>query len=106
MAGNLVQQGATVMCTHGGQAQMSVPNSRVTINGSATATVSNPWTISGCPGVTSASIPPCTTAQWSTGTTRVTSGGQPLVLSTGMATCLPNGVPAQVTVTQQKVTAT
>ena len=33
MPGFLVQQGATVLCLHGGQATPAVPNPRVTSNG-------------------------------------------------------------------------
>jgi hypothetical protein len=104
MPGNLVQQGATVLCAHGGQAQPTVPNPRVTTGGQATVALSAPWTVAGC------SLPPnaggpCATAQWTAGTVRVTSMGQPLVIQSGSATCVPTGVPLSVTVAQVRVTA-
>jgi hypothetical protein len=43
---------------------------------------------------------------WSVGTTRVTSSGQPLVISSGVAACAPTGVPLNVVVVQPRVSAT
>ncbi len=79
MPGFLIQQGATVICVHGGQAMATVPNPAVTLDGMPTAAITDPWTVAGCPGVPPA-VPPCVTAQWVVGTTRVTSNGQPLVI--------------------------
>ncbi len=90
MAGFLLQQGAVVMCAHGGQATPSVPNPRVTVMGMPTATTTAPWVVAGCPGVPSA-VPPCVTAQWLLGTVRVTSMGQPLVVQSGTAITAPGG---------------
>ena len=82
MPGFLIQQGATVMCAHGGQAMPTVPNPRVTLDGMPATTTTDPWTVAGCPGVPPP-VPPCVTAQWILGTTRVTSMGQPLVVQSG-----------------------
>ena len=90
MAGFLLQQGAMVMCAHGGQATPSVPNPRVAVMGMPTATTTAPWVVAGCPGVPSA-VPPCVTAQWLLGTVRVTSMGQPLVVQSGTAITAPGG---------------
>ena len=105
MPGLLIQQGATVMCAHGGQAMATVPNPRVTVNGAATALLPDPWTVAGCPGVPPA-VPPCVTAQWVTGTVRVTSNGQPLLIDAGQALCAPPATPLLPVVTQVAVTAT
>ncbi len=56
------------------------------------AAIADPWTVAGCPGVPP-SVPPCVTAQWTVGTTRVTSDGQPLVIVGGTAICTPAGTP-------------
>lgn len=104
MPGYLIQQGATVTCVHGGQALLSVPNPQVTVAGMATALVPGSWTIAGCPGVPP-NVPPCTSAAWTTGTIRVTSFGQPLVISTGTSTCIPAGTPLVPGVIQPFVTA-
>jgi hypothetical protein len=105
MGGFLLHQGATVLCSHGGQAMPTVPNPRVTVSGQPTALVSAPWAIAGCPLVPPP-LPPCVTAQWVTGTTRVMSNGQPLVVQTGQAVCAPNGTPVVVVASQTRVMGT
>ena len=104
MAGTLVQQGATVLCSHGGQATPTTPNPRVTPVRAAAVSLAAPWTVAGCPLPPNAGGP-CVTAMWTAGTVRVRSSGQPLVVRTGTATCVPTGVPVQVVVTQVRVTA-
>jgi hypothetical protein len=105
--GYLVEQGATVMCAHGGQASPTTPNPRVKVGGKATVALSPSWTISGCANPPpNAGTGPCTTATWSVGTVRVKSGGQPLVIADGSATCVPTGVPLTVSVAQMRVKAT
>ena len=106
MPGFLIQQGATVLCTHGGQAMPTAPNPRVTLSGAPSAVISAPWTVAGCPGVPPSFIPPCVTAQWTTGTTRVTSSGQPLVVMSGLAIAAPPGTPLIPLATQTRVLAT
>ena len=102
--GHLVQQGATVICAHAGQAQPAAPSPRVRLGGQPAVSLPTPWTLSGC------SLPPnaggpCATAQWTAGTVRVTSMQQPLVLDSGSASCVPTGVPLTVTVAQVRVSA-
>jgi hypothetical protein len=103
MPGFLLHVGATVLCSHGGQAQAVVPNSRVLVSGQPTATVAAPWIVAGCPFVPPAPGP-CVTAQWVTGTVRVLSDGQPLVVQTGVAVCAPTGTPLLPIVMQTRVT--
>ena len=104
MPGFLVQQGATVLCGHGGQAQPTAPNPRVKVAGQAGVLLTVPWTVAGCPLPPPAGGP-CVTAQWTVGTTRVTSMGQPLVFQGGSAICAPTGVPLTVVVVQPRVRA-
>lgn len=106
MPGPLIQQGATVMCTHGGQAMPSVPNPSVMLSGMPSCLLPEPWSVIGCPGVPPAGLPPCVTAQWTTGSTRVTSFGQPLLVLSSIAMCIPSGVPLLPPIaTQVRVTA-
>lgn len=105
MPGFLIQQGATVMCAHGGQAIPTVPSPRITLDGMPASTTTAPWTVAGCAGVPPP-VPPCVTAQWIVGTMRVTSMGQPLVVQGGIAITAPGGVPLTPVVTQMRVTAT
>ena len=104
VGGKLVQQGATVQCAHAGQAQPTSPNPRVRIGGQGTVLLPAPWTVAGCALPPNAGGP-CATAQWTAGTVRVTSMGQPLVVQSGTATCVSTGVPLTVLVTQVRVTA-
>lgn len=104
MAGFLLHQGATVMCSHGGQALPTAPNPRVLVNGQPTALVSMPWTVVGCPLVPPAP-PPCVTGQWIVGTMRVMSNGQPLVAQSGQAICIPTGTPLVPIAMQTRVAA-
>jgi hypothetical protein len=103
--GFLIQQGATVLCAHGGQALPAVPSPRVILGGLPATLVPEPWTVAGCPGVPT-TIPPCVTAQWLVGTVRVTSLGQPLVIDSGSAITVPGAVPLLPVVTQVRVSAT
>jgi hypothetical protein len=104
MPGYLLDQSATVLCLHGGQAQATVPNSRVKISGQTTMQQPNPWTIAGCPFNTGSPVP-CVTAQWITAATRVKSSGMPLLLQDSQAVCVPNGTGLNVIVTQMRVKA-
>ena len=107
MPGFLVHVGATVLCSHAGQAQATVPNPRVTVSGQATVTIAAPYVVAGCTlPPPPAANGPCVTAQWTVGTTRVTSNGQPLVVLSSQAICAPSGTPLMITVTQTRVTAT
>jgi len=107
MPGLLVHVGAQVMCSHAGQAQPSVPNTRVTVGGQPTVALSSPYTVAGCTfPPPPAANGPCVTGQWLTGTTRVTSNGQPLVVNAGTSICTPTGTPMIAAVTQTRVTAT
>lgn len=106
MPGFLLHVGATVMCAHGGQAQPTAPNPRVTVMGQPTTTMPAPYLVAGCAmPPPAAGNGPCVTAQWVTAATRVTSNGQPLLLLDSQAICAPTGTPLIVAVTQTRVTA-
>jgi hypothetical protein len=98
----LLHAGATVQCSHAGRAQAATPNPSVKVANQATVAISGAWTIAGCSLPTNAGGP-CVSAQFTTAATRITSHGQPLLLSDSQATCMPTGVPLQVVVTQTRV---
>ena len=106
MAGYLLHQSATLQCVHGGAAQATAPNPSVKVDGQATVVQSSPWTISGCSFTAGSTPMPCLTAQWVSGTTRVTSNGQPLLLQDCQASCPPNGTGVTIISTQTRVKAT
>jgi hypothetical protein len=101
MPGPLLHVGATVLCSHGGQATPTTPNARVLVNGQPTVTMA-PWLVAGCP-FTTASPQPCLTGSWVTAAARVTSMGQPLLLADSQAITAPNGVPLMALVVQPRV---
>jgi hypothetical protein len=105
MPGFVLQMGATMLCSHGGQLQALVPSPRVAVGGSAALTQPSPYVVAACP-FTSPPTGPCVTAQWLTGSTRVLAGGQPLVLVDSVGLCAPTGLPATAVVAQTRVTAT
>jgi len=107
MPGFLLHVGATVQCAHGGQAQPTAPNPQVTVGGQATVTLATSYVVAGC------ALPPppngngaCVSAQWTSGATRVTSNGQPLLLVDSQATCTPTGTPLLVVATQTRAQGT
>jgi hypothetical protein len=105
MGSPAVTQSGTVMCLHGGPAQPATPLPRVKLSGASAVGQAAPYTVSGC-SFPPQSGGPCATAQWTVGTTRVKSNGQPLVIQGGSATCMPTGVPLTITTVQPRVKAT
>ncbi len=105
MPGFLLHVGAAVTCSHGGQAQPTVPNPRVTVMGQPTVTISAPYIVAGCtfPPPT-AGNGPCVSAQFVTSALRITSLGQPLLLMGCQAICAPTGTPLIIGATQTRVT--
>jgi hypothetical protein len=105
MPGFLLHLGATVLCSHAGQAQPTAPNPRVIVNGTPTVTLAAPYVVAGCAlPPPPAANGPCVTAQFVTAATRVTSNGQPLLLLDSQAICAPTGTPLIIVVTQTRVT--
>jgi hypothetical protein len=94
------------MCTHGGQAQPTVPNPRVLVSSQPTVQMTAPYAIAGCPFVTGSNPLPCVTGQWTVAATRLMSVGQPLVLMDSQSVCTPNGTPMLPTVAQTRVLGT
>jgi hypothetical protein len=106
MPGFLVHVGAQVLCSHGGQATPTVPNPRVTVGGQPTVLITGPYMVAGCAlPPPPAANGPCVSAQWLTGTTRVLSNGQPLVVQSSTSICAPSGTPLLILVTQPRVSA-
>jgi hypothetical protein len=107
MPGFLLHQGATVLCTHAGQAQPTVPNLRVKVGGQPIVTLPTLYTVAGCTlPPPPAANGPCVTAQFVMGATRVTAGGQPVLLQDSQAICTPTGTPLTIVVTQVRVKGT
>jgi hypothetical protein len=106
MPGYLMHQGATVMCAHAGQAQPTVPDSRVKVSSQQVVTQSCSYTISGCPFIVGTANVPCVTGQWVSAATRVTVSSVPVILQDSQSLCAPNGTPLTIVNTQVRVKGT
>jgi hypothetical protein len=105
MPGFLLHFGATVLCSHAGQAQPTVVNPRVLVSGQPTVTLASPYVVAGCAlPPPPAANGPCVTAQYVTAATRLLSNGQPLLLLDSQAICVPTGTPLLIVMTQTRVT--
>ena len=106
MPGFLLHVGATVLCSHGGQAQPTAVEPRIMLDGQPAVTLTAPYVIAGCAlPPPPAANGPCITAQWLTGSTRVTAEGVPLLLIDSQALCTPTGTPLVPVMAQVRVTA-
>lgn len=105
MPAPILHLGATITCIHSGPAQPVSPNPRVTVSGQPIVTLATPYAITGC-ALTGTSAPPCVTAQWVLGATRVTASGSPVLIQTGQAVCTPTGTGLIPMVSQTRVLAT
>lgn len=105
MPGPVVHLGATVLCSHAGQATPTTPFARVLVNGLPVVTVTTPYVVAAC-GLTGSTVPPCTVGQWLSGATRVLAGGLPVAVQGGASTCVPTGTPMLPVAVQPRVVAT
>ena len=103
MPGNLLHQGATVLCMHAGTAQPTVPDPRVRVSGQPIVTQSTLYTIAGCPFMSGTKPMPCVTGQFVTAAIRVRASGQPVLLQDSQAICTPNGTGVNIVLTQVRV---
>jgi hypothetical protein len=107
MPGFFLHVGATVTCSHSGQAQPAVPNPRVLVMGQPTVALTTSYVVAGCTfPPPPAANGPCISAQFVTGSVRVKSLGQPLLLLSSQALCAPTGTPLLITATQTRVLGT
>jgi hypothetical protein len=105
MPAPILHLGATVLCTHAGQATPMTPFARVTVSGQPVVTLASPYAVAAC-GLTGTTVPPCVTGQFVSGATRVLAGGMPVATMIGQSTCVPTGTPMQPLVAQTRVVAT
>jgi hypothetical protein len=107
MPGFLLHLGATVLCSHGGQAEPTAVQPRVTVSGQPVVTLAAPYAVAGCAlPPPPAANGPCVTAQFVTSATRVLAEGVPVLLLDSQAFCVPTATPLIIAVTQTRVTGT
>ncbi|HEX7362551.1 MAG TPA: hypothetical protein VF283_18820 [Bryobacteraceae bacterium] len=102
----ILHMGATVLCSHGGQAVPTAPSPVVLVSGMPAATIAAPYAVAGCAFVPPAGNGPCVTGQWVTGAVRVQSQGQPLAIMSGASICTPTGTPLVPVSAQTRALAT
>lgn len=114
MATYLMDEGATIQCTHAATVSVQASNTQVKVDGQAVMTLSDTFTVSGCPFqiplVASTKPQPCTTVQWLVPAMRVRAGGIPVLLKDSSGLCqsaeqIPQGPPT-VVMTQMRVKGT
>ena len=107
MPGPMLHFGAPVLCSHGGQAQPTVPNPRVLVSTQPTVQQAGPWDVAGCAlPPPPAANGPCVTASFVTGSVRATALGQPLLLRDSLSIAAPTGTPLIPVAAQTRVIAT
>ena len=97
--------GATVLCSHAGQATVVTPFPRVLLSGQPSVTLTSQYVIAGC-ALASTSTPPCVTGQFIVGAVRVLAGGAPLATMIAQSICTPTGTPMLPVAAQPRVLAT
>lgn len=97
--------GATVLCSHAGQATPLAPNPRVMLSGQPIVTLASPYAVAGC-ALTGSGAPPCVTGQFIVGATRVMVAGAPVATMAGSSVCTPSGTPLMPVVAQMRVLVT
>jgi hypothetical protein len=105
MPAPVLHLGATVLCSHAGQATPLAPFPRVLLSAQPAVTLSSPYAVVAC-ALTGTPNPPCVTGQWLVGAVRVLAGGVPLATMAGQSTCIPTGTPLLPVVAQTRVLAT
>ena len=100
----ILHVGATVLCSHAGQATPVAPFPRVTVSGQPVCTLATPYAVVGC-ALTGTPNPPCATAQWVVGAARVLAGGAPVVTLASQSVCVPTGTPLLPLVAQPRAMA-
>lgn len=104
MPAPVLHLGATVLCSHAGQATPLAPFPRVTVSGQPVVTLTSPYAIAGC-ALSASSTPPCVTGQFVSGAVRVLAGGAPVATMLGASVCTPTGAPMMPIVAQPRVVA-
>jgi hypothetical protein len=116
MPGFLMHLAVGISCTHAAPAANVPTQARVLVSGQAVATMSDKFTVTGCPFQipigTGTKPQPCVTIQWAMPSTRVLIGGKPAMLQpapgAGSGVCqsveqIPQG-PPQIKQIQTRVT--
>ena len=114
MANPVLNSSASLQCTHGAKVNITTTNTRVKVGGNYAVTVSDSYTVSGCPfqvSIGTGTKPqPCVKIQWIVPAKRVRVSGQAVLTQSSTGICqsaeqIPQGTPTVVQ-TQMRVKAT
>jgi hypothetical protein len=105
MPAPLLHLGATVLCSHAGQATVVTPFPRVLLSGQPAVTLTSQYVIAGC-ALTGTTVPPCVSGQFVVGAVRVLAGGAPVATMIGTSLCTPTAQPMLPLVAQMRVLGT
>jgi len=78
---------STVMCPHGGQAQLLTANTEAKVDGAPMLLQTDVHPILGCP-FTPVAYSPCVSIRWVTAATQTTVRGTPVLLQSSVGLCL------------------
>jgi len=112
MAGNTLTTLSSLQCPHGGTVSIVSSNTQVQADGGPIATMTDTFTIAGCPFQIPATPPipsPCMTVQWMVADTRVQINGLASLSQSSVGLCLsaaqvPQG-PVVIASAQAKVSS-
>lgn len=105
MPAPILHLGATVLCSHAGQAMPMSPFARVLVSAQPVVTLASPYAVAGC-ALTGTPVPPCLSGQFVMGAARVLAGGAPVATLMSQSVCIPTGTPMLPVVAQARVLAT
>lgn len=105
MPAPILHLGATVICSHAGQATPMTPFPRVLVSAQPIVTMTSMYAVAGC-ALSGTSTPPCVTGQFTMGAARVLAGGAPVVTLMSQSVCTPTGTPMMPVMAQARVLAT
>lgn len=104
MPGSILHLGATVTCSHAGQATPAANLPRVLVSGQPVVVAGTPYVIAGCTFVPPAAGP-CVTGQFIMPATRVFAMGSPVLINASPSVCAPTGTPMIPVAVQPRVIA-
>lgn len=111
MPGPILHSGASATCPHGGTLTIVPASPRVQVGSLPLAVLTDQGLVAGCAFTPPGGKPqPCVSTRWMVGATRVTAGGQPVLVNPAGALCLsaeqiPGGPPI-ISSSQTRVVAT
>ncbi|OQX17039.1 MAG: hypothetical protein BWK76_10875 [Desulfobulbaceae bacterium A2] len=87
MAGQQLTTASTVLCPHGGVAQLVTANTAVSADHAAVLLESDIHSVSGCPFMVGNTSSPCVRITWSAGSARALINGTASLLTSSIGQC-------------------